>query len=168
MKKILTLLVAVLVTATTISAKEYKHSLGMVGGFGIGVQYKTLVKPDFTIIVEEAYSFCPTRTANVGGYQAWVTDCVLAYQANITEGQGIKLDWFLGGQVKLGYVFDNAGLIGLGAAGGIEANMTNAPIAFSFDFRPGYGCMLADDGMGGIFAGHIFDYTLNLGVRYTF
>lgn len=36
MKKILTLCVALLVAATTISAKEYKHSLGMVAGLGIG------------------------------------------------------------------------------------------------------------------------------------
>ena len=40
MKKILPLCVALLVAVTTISAKEYKHSLGMVAGLGIGAQYK--------------------------------------------------------------------------------------------------------------------------------
>ena len=40
MKKILTLCVALLIAVTTISAKEYKHSLGMVAGLGIGAQYK--------------------------------------------------------------------------------------------------------------------------------
>ena len=172
MKKILTLLVAVVVAAGTVSAKEYKHSLGMYGGLGIGVQYKTMVKDNFTIIVEEGYAFCPSRTANVGGYQALNTNCVLAYQTNsLAEGQGINLSLYAGGQAKLGYVFDDAYLFGVGAAVGIEANMTNAPIAFSFDFRPGYGCELFDNkpfGGTGVTVGHIFDYSLNLGVRYTF
>lgn len=57
---------------------------------------------------------------------------------------------------------------GSGAAAGIEAKMKNAPIAFSFDFRPGYGCLLGNDGTGNIGAFHVFDWTLNLGARYTF
>ena len=44
--------------------------------------------------------------------------------------------------------------------------MTNAPIAFSFDFRPGYGCVLVGNA-NGVLGGHVFDWTLNLGVRYT-
>ena len=170
MKKILTIIVAVLVAAASVSAKEYKHSLGMYGGFGIGVQYKLMAKEHFTIILEEGYAFCPSRTANVGNYQSWATNCVLAYQTSpLAEGQGINLSVYAGGQVKLHYVFDNAALIGLGAAAGIEANMVNAPIAFSFDFRPGYGCILVEQGpFGGTGVGHIFDYSFNLGVRYTF
>jgi hypothetical protein len=88
----------------------------------------------------------------------------LAYQAKGAEGQGIELDWFVGGQLKGGFLGNNLGAIGVGAAAGIEAVMQNAPIAFSFDFRPGYGCILG----GGGFADHVFDWTLNLGVRYKF
>ena len=184
MKKILTLCLAVLTAAVTVNAKDYKHSLGMYGGFGIGIQYKVMPKEHFTIIVEEGYAFCPSRTANVGGYQSWATNCVLAYQTKtLAEGQGIKLGVYAGGQVKFHYAFDNAGLIGLGAAAGIEANMTNAPIAFSFDFRPGYGCLITSTGgwtidpvtgdlvpAGGcnVTAAHLFDCSLNLGIRYTF
>ena len=174
MKRILTVFVAALMAVTMVNAKDYKHSLGMYGGLGIGVQYKTMVKENFTIIVEEGYALCPSRTANVGGYNSLATNAVFAYQTGaLAEGQGIKLSVYAGGQAKLHYVFDNAALIGFGAAAGIEANMTNAPIAFSFDFRPGYGCMLLDNASygiapNGISAGHIFDYSLNLGVRYTF
>ena len=71
---------------------------------------------------------------------------------------------YAGGQVKLGYVLGDAGVFGVGAAAGIEANMINAPIAFSFDFRPGYAFLFVDGWAGG----HMFDYSFNLGVRYTF
>lgn len=169
MKKILTLCVALLVAATTISAKEYKHSLGMVAGLGIGAQYKVMVTDNFTIFEEFGYlGGCIADQAGALPYDGAVNNLVLAYQANAAEGQGIKLDWYVGGQLKAGYLQGGAGIIGVGAVGGIEANMTNAPIAFSFDFRPGYGCLLADDGFGGVGAGHAFDFSFNLGVRYTF
>lgn len=168
MKKILTLCVALLVAATTISAKEYKHSLGMVAGLGIGAQYKVMVTDNFTIFEEFGYlGGCLADQAGAMPYDGAVNNLVLAYQANAAEGQGIKLDWYVGGQLKTGYMQGGAGIIGVGAVGGIEANMTNAPIAFSFDFRPGYGCTLADNG-GGVAAGHAFDFSFNLGVRYTF
>lgn len=168
MKKILTLCVALLVAATTISAKEYKHSLGMVAGLGIGAQYKVMVTDNFTIFEEFGYlGGCLADQAGAMPYDGAVNNLVLAYQANAAEGQGIKLDWYVGGQLKTGYMQGGAGIIGVGAVGGIEANMTNAPIAFSFDFRPGYGCLLADNG-GGVAAGHAFDFSFNLGVRYTF
>ena len=55
MKKLLTLLVAVLVAATTVSAKDYKHSIGMVGGLGIGAQYKAMLTDNFTLSAEMGY-----------------------------------------------------------------------------------------------------------------
>ena len=138
----------------------------MVAGLGIGVQYKTMIKDDFTLIQEFGY-FMNLDGVN-GGYAGAIDNLVLAYQANATEGEGIKLDWYVGGQLKVGYGQGNFGVAGVGAAAGIEANMTNAPIAFSFDFRPGYGCVFGDNGTGTITASHLFDYSFNLGVRYTF
>lgn len=162
MKKILTLCVAV-ITAMTMTAKQYEHSVGMVAGLGIGAQYKTMVMEDFTIIAEAGYFM--NLDGGTGAYAGGLGNCVLAYQANITEGQGIKLDYYVGGQAKLGVLTGgNAGIFGIGAAGGIEANMTNAPIAFSFDFRPGYAFLFT----GGWAGSHMFDYSFNLGVRYTF
>lgn len=154
------------------SAKEYTHSVGVVAGSGIGFQYKKMVSAHFTIIEEFGYlgSFAAAgdgfSTPAIGA----VNDLVLAYQAKCAEGKGIRLDYYVGGQIKGGYIDMGAagGIVGAGAATGIEAKMKNAPIAFSFDFRPGYGCLLGNDGMGNIGAFHVFDWTLNLGVRYTF
>lgn len=39
----------------------------------------------------------------------------------------------------------------------------NAPVALQFDFRPGYGCLFAKHTDV-----HYFDWSVNLGVRYTF
>ena len=161
MKKLISLVLVVLMAAT-VSAKKYEHSLGMVAGLGIGAQYKVMVLPNFTIIEEFGYFTCPDGGTGFG-YGGAIDNLVLAYQAKGTDGKNIQLDWYVGGQIKAGYAMVNSGIIGIGATAGFEANMTNAPIAFSFDFRPGYGCLLFNGG-----AGHMFDYSFNLGVRYTF
>lgn len=170
MKKIFTLCVVALV-ALSMSAKPYNHSIGIVGGSGIGVQFKTMVMDNFTIIEEFGYlgSLCAAGQNNFNMSTLGAVDnLVLAYQAKGAEGQGIELDWFVGGQLKGGFLGGNNGLIGVGAAVGLEGIMQNAPIAFSFDFRPGYGCVLGSNGFGGVGAFHTFDWTLNLGVRYKF
>lgn len=162
MKKILSLVLVVLMAAS-VSAKKYEHSLGMVAGLGIGAQYKTMVLPNFTIIDEFGYFTNPDGGTGFG-YAGAIDNLVLAYQAKGTEGKNIELDWYVGGQIKLGYSMGDAGVFGIGAAVGLEANMMNAPIAFSFDFRPGYAFLFWGGGAGG----HMFDYSFNLGVRYTF
>ena len=164
MKKFFTLFVAAVLAVMTVNAKDYKHSVGMVGGLGIGAQYKTMVMDNFTIIAELGYFFNPNGGNNIGYFGVPMANGVAAYQGHITEGQGIKLDFYAGGQLKMGYAIGGMGVFGTGAAGGIEANMTNAPIAFSFDFRPGYAFLFDGTGVWG----HMFDYSFNLGVRYTF
>lgn len=170
MKKILTLCVAVLVAAVSVSAKDYKHSIGMVAGLGIGAQYKTMLSDNFTLIAELGYFENPdggtTNTYGFSGYAGVpIANGVFAYQTKpLAEGKGIKMSIYAGGQMKIGYVLGDLGVFGLGAAGGIEANMTNAPIAFSFDFRPGWAMDFTGDGVWC----HMFDYSFNLGVRYTF
>ena len=166
MKKFFTLAAAMLVMVSMVSAKDYKHSIGMVAGLGIGAQYKTMVADHFTILAELGYFTNPDGGTGWGYAGAPIANGVFAYQTGaLAEGQGIKLGVYAGGQAKLGYTIGmNAGVFGIGAAAGIEANMTNAPIAFSFDFRPGYAFLFNNGGAGG----HMFDYSLNLGVRYTF
>lgn len=164
MKKIFTLCVAV-ITSATMMAADYQYSLGIVGGLGLGVQFKDMVSEHFTIMDEFGYFTNPNGGS--GNYAGAIDNLVLAYQDKAAEGQGILLDWYVGGQVKVGWATGNAGVLGFGAAAGIEACMKNAPIAWSFDFRPGYACTLMG-GAGRIMATHLFDYSFNLGVRYKF
>ncbi len=165
MKKILSLVLVVLMAAT-VSAKQYKHSIGMVAGLGIGAQYKTMFTDHLTLLGEFGY-FMNLDGGTGFGYAGPIANAVFAYQAKCASGDGIDLSWYAGGQVKLGYTGygpDGVGVSGVGGAVGLEANMTNAPIAFSFDFRPGYAFLFTGQGAGG----HMFDYSFNLGVRYTF
>lgn len=174
MKKILTLCVVAMM-AVSMSARTYKHSVGMVAGLGLGAQYKTMVMENFTILAEFGYFMNLDGGLNTKynfhpGYSGPVANCVGAYQANIVESDGIRLDYYAGGQFKVGYAGFmglDAAVIGLGAAGGIELNMHNAPIAVSFDFRPGWATLVASGG-GMTATVDMFDYSFNLGVRYTF
>ena len=162
MKKILSLLIAVVITSAVV-AKDYQHSVGMVAGLGIGAQYKTMVMDNFTILAEFGYFTNPDGGTGFG-YAGALANGVFAYQMNLTEGDGVALDLYAGGQVKLGYSMGDLGVFGVGGAVGIEANMKNAPIAFSFDFRPGYAFLFNGNAAGG----DMFDYSFNLAVRYTF
>jgi len=179
MRKILLLSLAVL-TAVMVSAKKYQHSFGLAGGSGIGVQYKLMITPNLTFMDEFGYLGCYAAAAKGGsaGYMGAVNQAVFGYQSRLAEVKGIQLDWYAGGQFKAGYVHKLlstpidmdivGGIIGLGAAGGVEANFKNAPFALSFDFRPGYGCLLSKGWGGGkVTATHVFDWCFNLGVRYT-
>ena len=165
MKKLFSLLLAVTISAA-VCAKEYQYSLGLVAGLGLGAQFKVMVMPHFTIIDEFGYFLNPD--GGTGAYSGMLDNLVLAWQDKAAEGQGIRLDYYAGGQLKVGYGVGNFGILGFGAAAGIEAIMINAPIAFSFDFRPGYAVALASGGGGGVFAANMFDWSFNLGVRYTF
>ena len=183
MKKIFTILLAAIVAVGSVHAadkskkaakteKAYNMSIGVVAGSGIGIQFKKMVSAHFTLI--EEFGYLGSWAAAGDGFSVptigAVNDLVLAYQAKCAEGKGIRLDYFVGGQLKGGYIEElgaAGGIIEVGAAAGIDAKMKNAPIVFSFDFRPGYGCLLGNNGTG-VGAFHVFDWTLNLGVRYTF
>ena len=173
MKKIILICVAVL-TAVTMSAKsKTQTSVGIVGGLGIGAQAKFMFTVHFGLIEELGYFFCPDGgTAEQYGrssYSGLMDNVVLLYQGLIKETNGMALNWYAGGQLKLGWMPFNfernvhMGVFGIGAAGGVEAKMKNAPIAVSFDFRPGYALMFAD-----YKGARLFDYSVNIGIRYCF
>lgn len=167
MKRLLTLLFTVLFSFSVI-ASDYKYSIGVVGGLGLGTQFKVMMTPNFTIIEELGYFTCPN--GGTSAYGGLIDNAVFAYQGKAAEGKGIELSWFAGGLVKFGYdaLVGGGGVFGFGGAGGIEANMKNAPIAFSFDFRPGYAFNFTNAWGGGWAIAHMFDWSINLGVRYTF
>ena len=168
MKKILSLLVVVLM-ASTMVAKPYKHSLGLNAGLQLGISYKLNINDHFTLFEE----FIPYGGVMSNFSYSWLGDWLnLAYEAQAAKGQNILFSWYVGGGTKIGYVYGGGGVWGINALAGIEINMANAPIAVTFDFRPGYAlCFFptASWGSGGSTAlQHAFDYAFCLGVRYTF
>lgn len=194
MKKFLSILLVVLMATTTVSAKKYRHSLGLNAGLQLGVSYKINVNNHFTIFEE----FIPYGGVISNGSYSWLGNWAnFAYEAEAVKGQNIIFSWYVGGGTKIGYAYAPGGVWGINAMAGFEINMANAPIAVTFDFRPGYalafysfggggggGTGWDDDdwdddwdfkpgikkaGIGGGMAlTHIFDYAFCLGVRYTF
>ena len=186
MKRISILLIALLVVFSA-SAKKYKHSLGLTTGFSYGVSYKGMLTDNFTIMADLDYGFSMIATRGGGG----LMDCFgakanFAYQGKAASGKNIDLFWFAGGGTQLGGVnYCAGGKWGFNGIGGIEINFTNAPIAITADFRAGYSLAFfpggggdveydpeLDDwvpvGGGGVTLTHLFDSSINFGIRYTF
>ena len=171
MKRIFTFCIAAL-TAATISVSAADISVGLVGGLGLGGQAKFMFGENFGLIEELGYFFCPDGgTAQKYGrasYAGMVNNTVFVYQRPIKKMAAFQLDWYAGGQAKIGWMpidYDNnvhLGVFGLATAGGIEVKIKEAPISLSCDFRPGWAMLFTDQGVGT----HMFDYSFNLGVRY--
>ena len=188
MKRFLTILLASLMVFS-VSAKKYKNSIGLTTGFSYGFSYKTMVKPHFTIATDLSYGF---NIVGPGGLMDFFGNATnFAYQGDITKGQNIDLDWFVGGGTLLGACADfSGGTWGINAFGGIEINFVNAPLSITADFRPGYGLHFIGGGggwdfdddddidWGALFGGggggggmtlmHTFITSINFGIRYTF
>lgn len=113
----------------------------------------------------------------------------IVYQQPITDFGWGSLSWFAGGGVSVGLMKwadewghmnkkENkvGGKFGINGLGGLELGFSGAPLAMSFDFRPGYGLAFKsdkqDDGMGGTTetrtTASFFDWALVLGLRYCF
>jgi len=110
----------------------------------------------------------------------------IVYQSNIGAWDFGSLSWFAGGGVSLGLMklsdtwghisnSDVTGKFGLNAIGGLELCFTGAPLALSFDFRPGYGLQFDSDSetIKGVKIEKrdnmsFFDWGLVLGLRYCF
>lgn len=174
MKKILTLCMAA-ITAVTMSAKGMEASVGLVGGLGIGVQGKFMFTENLGLMDELGYFMNldggTAKKYGMSAYAGLVNNTTFVYQRPIIRLDGMRLDWYVGGQAKIGWCpiagwgdLVHMGVFGLGTAGGIEAKMNNAPFVFSFDFRPGWAMLFTEQGVGT----HMFDYSFNLGVRYRF
>ena len=160
----------------SVSAKNYKHSLGLGTGMSYGVSYKTMVAQHFTIIADLDYGYSFTGGDVNGMIDFFGARANFAYQGDAASGQNIDLDWFAGGGTQLGAAGNfTGGKWGFNGIGGIEINFVNAPIAITADFRPGYslaffpgGGDFVLKGGGGMALMHMFDASINFGIRYTF
>lgn len=160
-------------TAVTMSAKGLEASAGLVGGLGIGIQGKIMFTENMGIMDELGYFMNldggTAKKYGMSAYAGLINSTMFVYQRPITETTGMRVDWYAGGQAKIGWCpiagweqLVHMGMFGLGAGGGIELKMKSAPIAASFDFRPGWAMLFTEQGVGT----HMFDYSFNLGVRY--
>lgn len=164
-----------LVSVATASAqKPYKHSVGLsVGGFE-GASYKVFLTNEVALQADFGFRLLSTRGGS-GGYLSAVSFYTFelnpnaVYQGSITGWNWGGVAWFAGGGMSLGLAHDfgtsgpTYGKWGFNAIGGAELGLDDAPLAFSLDFRPGYGLLFRD---GSTLS--FFDWALVAGIRYTF
>ena len=156
---------------TSASAVPYKVAVGLVTGLEYGPSLKVNFTDNLTLINDLAWYIVPNTVFGANGttfnmgYQGLADNANFAYQKKLASGKGIDLSFFGGGGLTLGFADMGEALVGkfgVNAIGGIEVNI-NAPIEFTFDFRPGYAMLFNGDG-----AMHGLDWSINLAVRYTF
>lgn len=151
---------AMLIIAISVSAQSYKASLGVnVGSFN-GLSYKgfltdhLVLQVDLGVNIEGTYGQVDFYTnegvvGNTHGVQSFYTCEInpnLMYQSEIKSSDAGTLSWYAGGGLSAG-LMNNLNIKrshpvfkwGLNGIGGIEFQLAKAPVAFSFDIRPGYG-----------------------------
>ena len=152
----------------------YKHSIGVTVGNFNAISYKTFLANHLALQLDLGYKY--TIGANKYGNMNISTlelNPNLMYEGHFTKG----LYGFIGGGFSLGYswfygVYDgwfidtyyryDYGKFGANGIVGLEYKF-NIPLTLQLDFRPGYGMLFNDD-----VAVEYFDWSVNLGVRYTF
>lgn len=171
MKKILTLCVVALMAISTVSARSYKVALGLATGLEYGPTVKVNFTDHFTLMNDLTWKFVPNTVAGVNGqtfnfgYMGLIDNVNVAYQTKLASGRGLDLLFYGGGGMSIGYADlgeNPGGKFGINALAGIEVT-ANVPIAFTFDFRPGYALLFANGGQM-----HALDWSLVLAVRYAF
>ena len=181
-----------LTIAIGVSAQSYKASFGINAGSFNGLSYKgfltdhLVLQVDLGVNVEGTYGQVDWYTnggviGGTSGLQTFYTCEVnpnLMYQAEISSSSNYVLSWFAGGGVNAGMMNDldikkshPMFKWGVNAIGGVELYFSNAPIALSFDFRPGYGMSTHKINVAGMDATAVnsfFDWKAAIGVRYVF
>lgn len=152
----------------------YKHSIGATAGNFEALSYKTFFTNHLALQLDLGYKYTvgATRYGNID-VNSFELNPNLMYEGHFTKG----LYGFIGGGVNLGYswhwgVFDgwfyntryryDYGKFGVNGILGMEYKF-NIPLTLQFDFRPGYGMLFTDD-----VDFDYFDWSVNVGVRYTF
>ena len=149
----------------------YKHSIGAVIGTIDGVSYKTFFTDNLALKADLGWGYPGVIQVNPN----------FMYQKNITSWDWGALDWNVGGGLSLGYSYwyggwynigyGGGGKFGINALGGLELPLTDIPLTFDFDFRPGYGMMFGGKNWTWINGSHTrsyFDWAITWGIRYYF
>lgn len=157
----------------------YKNGIGVTVGNMQALSFKTFGGNHFAFQVDLGTKYIVTdgrfRNLNLTGINIWTLELNpnFMFEGHLTGG----LYGLVGVGASIGYSWNTIqyeGIFGVwhtrsdfgkcGANGilGLEYKF-NAPVALQFDFRPGYGCLFAER-----YDAHYFDWSVNLGVHYTF
>ncbi len=166
--------------ATLVNAQApYRNGIGVSVGNMQALTFKTFAGNHFAFQADLGTKFVTTTGRfngfNFNGVDIWT----LEFNPNFMfEGRlSGNLYGLVGLGASIGYSWNTIryqGVFGIwhtrsdfgkcGANGivGVEYKF-KAPLAMQLDFRPGYGCLFAKH-----YDAHYFDWSVNLGVRYTF
>ena len=157
----------------------YKNGIGVSVGNMQALTFKTFGGSHFAFQVDLGTKYITTdgrfKNLDLTGVNIWTLELNpnIMFEGRLTG----QLYGLLGLGASIGYSWNTIsyqGILGFwhtrndfgkcGANGifGLEYKF-NAPVALQFDFRPGYGCLFAEH-----YDAHYFDWSVNLGVRYTF
>jgi hypothetical protein len=159
-----------------IGAFAQTQEFGVVVGGLNGLSYKKIMSENFAIQTDLAIGFQRTVAMEDAyyDYATWRIDIFdfmlnpnFLYNKELTDG----LYAFIGGGPNIGLVQGlpssnvTFGKFGANAMLGAGYKLSNFPLTFSFDFRPGYAFLLNYRYETIL---HMFDWHLALGVRYCF
>lgn len=157
----------------------YKNGIGVSVGNMQALTFKTFGGNHFAFQVDLGTKYITTdgrfKNLDLEGVDFWTLELNpnFMFEGRLTGG----LYGLVGLGASIGYCWNTIqyqGILGVwhtrsdfgkcGANGifGLEYKF-KAPLALQFDFRPGYGCLFAEH-----YDAHYFDWSVNLGVRYTF
>ena len=181
MKKTIGILIVILFSLGMASHAQapFRNGIGVTAGTMQALSFKTFGGNHFAFQVDLGTKYTYTtgrfKNVNLDNVDFWTLELNPNF---MFEGRlGGNFYGLVGLGASIGYCWNTIqweGFLGIwhsrsdfgkcGANGifGLEYKF-NAPIAVQIDFRPGYGCLFAEH-----YDAHYFDWSANLGVRYTF
>lgn len=173
-KIIIIALALVMGAALTANAQApYKNGIGITAGNMQALSYKGFIGNHFAIQIDLGTKVTKGVSKNIS---PTIWDLELnpnfMFEGHLTGG----LYGLVGIGGSIGYSWSaftvshwfwdsirtDFGKCGANGIIGMEYKL-KAPLAFQLDFRPGYGCLFAEN-----FDFHYFDWSVNLGIHYTF
>lgn len=196
MRRLLTVLSAFLIVAS-VSAQEYRHSLGIIAGSFNGVSYKYHPYDNFAIQVDLGASINKTPFGKASyryaglklDFNEGAPVVNISYQINpnfMWQGELTdNLYMFLGGGFSVGVMTLDADVwthtgyhvklkneseakFGLNGILGLEYCFEETPLTLGLDFRPGYGVEYDHVTPDISYERHFFDWSLSAALRYNF
>ena len=174
MKKKLIVATMLMALVAGASAQNYNASIGGTVGSMYGVTFKGFFLPvDGLGLVADLGVNLFEPVGKGGGWGTAYTfelNPNILYQGEIASWGWGDLAWFAGGGLSLGLLngIDAPaqaciGKFGVNSLGGAEIALSSVPLAFSADFRPGYGL-----GFSKNTTASFFDWKVVASVRYIF